>query len=300
MTNSRDRVYFYIDENLQLTDRTATVTIIYKEGGTEVRRSTMQLAQVHLLPVALRDNKGTIYMEQFEEYLDHYDPLDEHRSEQLYDGLEWAKQGTALADQTIEQLYGGSALGAGVTGTDAFESPALVINDGLAYTSFLIYRSETGQAGVNLNSVPQSAAWYCFNKNKRNTNGEIPTSYRRLPGILGAGDGYEERSNQSKWFLPGIRQMEDALTQYYQNYQEFQDYYYWSCSAGEAEGRGGSGQSSVRARATKVQPNGGYYESGGGSWIGQYAYELGNGGYAKRTEVLRIRAFRTDLNGYGY
>ena len=300
VTNSRDRIYFYIDENLTMADRTATVTVIYKEGGTEVRRSTMQLAQVHLLPVALRDNKGTIYMEQFEEYLDHYDPLDEHRSEQLYDGLEWAKQGTALADQTIEQLYGGSALGAGVTGTDAFESPALVINDGLAYTSFLIYRSETGQAGVNLNSVPQSAAWYCFNKNKRNTNGEIPTSYRRLPGILGAGDGYEERSNQSKWFLPGIRQMEDALTQYYQNYQEFQDYYYWSCSAGEAEGRGGSGQSSVRARATKVQPNGGYYESGGGSWIGQYAYELGNGGYAKRTEVLRIRAFRTDLNGYGY
>lgn len=300
VTNSRDRIYFYIDENLTMADRTATVTIIYKEGGMEVRRSTMQLAQVHLLPVALRDNKGTIYMEQFEEYLDHYDPLDEHRSEQLYDGLEWAKQGTALADQTIEQLYGGSALGAGVTGTDAFESPALVINDGLAYTSFLIYRSETGQAGVNLNSVPQSAAWYCFNKNKRNENGEIPTSYRYLRGVFGAGEGYEERSNQSKWFLPGIRQMEDALTQYYQNYREFQDYYYWSCSAGEAEGRGGSGQSSVRARATKVQPNGDYYESGGGSWEGQYAYELGNGGYARRTEVLRIRAFRTDLNGYGY
>ena len=39
----------YIDENLTMADRTATVTIIYKEGGTEVRRSTMQLAQVHLL-----------------------------------------------------------------------------------------------------------------------------------------------------------------------------------------------------------------------------------------------------------
>ena len=294
VTNSRDRIYFYIDENLTMADRTATVTIIYKEGGMEVRRSTMQLTQVHLLPVALRDNKGTIYMEQFEEYLDHYDPLDEHRSEQLYDGLEWAKQGTALADQTIDQLYRDRMWVVVWIGTNAYDDPALVINDGLAYTSFLIYRSDIGQAGVNLNSVPQSAAWYCFNKNKRNANGEIPYSYRSVS------NGYEEVENDSKWFLPGIRQMEDALTQYYQNYREFQDYYYWSCSAGEAEGRGGSGQSSVRARATKVQPNGDYYESGGGSWKGQYAYELGNGGYARRTEVLRIRAFRTDLNGYGY
>lgn len=294
VSNSRDRIYFYIDENLTLEDRTATVTVIYKEGGTEVRRSTMQLAQVHLLPVALRDNKGTIYMEQFEEYLDHYDPLDEHRSEQLYDGLEWAKQGTALADQTIEQLYE-TWFATPITSTK-YDSPALVINDGLAYTSFLIYRGDIGQAGVNLNSVPQSAAWYCFNKNKRNSKGEIPIGYdyRRVYGV------YHETTNDSKWFLPGIRQMEDALTQYYQNYREFQDYYYWSCSAGEAEGQDGSGQSSVRARATKVQPNGDYYKSGGGSWEGQYAYERGNGGYARRTEVLRIRAFRTDLNGYGY
>ena len=294
VTNSRDRIYFYIDENLTMADRTATVTVIYKEGGTEVRRSTMQLAQVHLLPVALRDNKGTIYMEQFEEYLDHYDPLDEHRTEQIYDGLEWAKQGTALADQTIDQLYRDRMWVVVWIGTNAYDDPALVINDGLAYTSFLIYRSDIGQAGVNLNSVPQSAAWYCFNKNKRNANGEIPYSYRSVS------NGYEEVENDSKWFLPGIRQMEDALTQYYQNYREFQDYYYWSCSAGEAEGQDGSGQSSVRARATKVQPNGDYYKSGGGSWEGQYAYERGNGGYARRTEVLRIRAFRVDLQPYDY
>ena len=95
--------------------------------------------------------------------------------------------------------------------------------------------------------------------------------------------------------------MEDALTQYYSIYPEFQSDFYWSCSAGEEEGET-SGQSPRRARATKVDVNGGYIESGGGGRDGwqKYAYELGNGGYALRTEKLRIRAFRIDDDAYSY
>ena len=290
VTNSRDRIYFYIDENLTMADRTATVTVIYKEGGTEVRRSTMQLAQVHLLPVALRDNKGTIYMEQFEEYLDHYDPLDEHRTEQIYDGLEWAKQGTALANQTIENLYRDRSWIIVWVGTNAYDNPALVINDGLAYTSFLIYRSEIGQAGVNLNSVPQSAAWYCFNKNKRDANGEIPYSYRSVS------NGYEEVENDSKWYLPAVRQMEYALEYFYLTIPEFQENYYWSASAAfEYYGWPISyaREDADRARAVMIDQNGNHMESNDESFYP-------NGGNALRTEVLRIRAFRVDLQPYDY
>lgn len=286
--NSRDRVYFYIDENLQLTDRTATVTLIYKENGAEVSRRTVEIGQVHLLPVTLRDNQGTIYMEQYEEYLDHYDPLDEHQTDQIYNGLPWAEAGSTLANQTIEQLYENWWLSA-VTST-AYDDPFLVINDGLPYSSFIIYRADQGQ--MTLNEQPLSAAQYCHNKNKRNQNGIVPAEYQSHGYAITVGNNtYEEKSNEAKWFLPGIRQMEDALTQYYTTYREFQSEYYWSCSAGERDG-GTSGQDGTRARATKVNSDGSYVESGGnGHW-----YERGMGGYAKRTEVLRIRAFRIDLN----
>lgn len=293
--NSRDRIYFYIDENLSTTEnRRATVTLIYKENGTEIKRRAVVLEQVHLLSVNMRDG-GTLYMEQYEEYLDHYDPLDEYSTDQVYTGLPWAEQNSDLNGLTVERLYGDHVNVLGVNyPTDPYDPPGQIFNDGHPYTSFIIFRS--GQGLMNLNGKPRSAFEYCYNRNKRSDNGVIATSYisRRTGGLVGD-RVYEEENNESKWFLPGIRQMEDALTQYYTVFGEFQDNYYWSASAGERE-NGSSGQSSVRARATKVLPDGSYANSGGGDGKGadHYAYELGNGGYALRTTSLRIRAFRVD------
>lgn len=288
--DSRDRVYFYLDENLALQDRSATVTMIYKENGVEKRRRTLLLEQAHLLPVAMRDG-GTLYMEQYEEYLDHYDPLDEYATDQIYDGLPWADLNSGLEDFEVEQLYE-TWFATPITST-AYDPPGQVFNDGYPYTSFVIYRSNQGV--MTLNDRPRSAFEYCFNRNKRNMDGTIDMQYDYKSWY----DAYLEVTNGSKWFLPGIRQMEDALTQYYTTFGEFQTDYYWSSSAGEREG-GTSGQSTTRARATKVDLNDptGYAQSGGGGRDGwqKYAYEYDRGGYALRTEVLRIRAFRIDLN----
>lgn len=288
--DSRDRVYFYLDENLALQDRSATVTMIYKENGVEKRRRTLLLEQAHLLPVAMRDG-GTLYMEQYEEYLDHYDPLDEYATDQIYDGLPWADLNSGLEDFEVEQLYE-TWFATPITST-AYDPPGQVFNDGYPYTSFVIYRSNQGV--MTLNDRPRSAFEYCFNRNKRNMDGTIDMQYDYKSWY----DAYLEVTNGSKWFLPGIRQMEDALTQYYTTFGEFQTDYYWSSSAGEREG-GTSGQSTTRARATKVDLNDptGYAQSGGGGRDGwqKYAYEYDRGGYALRTEELRIRAFRIDLN----
>ena len=282
--NSRDRVYFYLDENLLREDRTATVTLIYKEKGKEVKRRTLEISQTHLLPVQLRDGKGTIYMEQYEEYLDHYDPLDEHRTDQIYNGLPWAKENSSLWNKTIDRLYqiefGGAVY-------KPYDEPQLIINDGLPYTSFIIYLSGD-QGRMDLNSQPQSALQYCHNKNKRTEDGMVPSDYGKT--IWGY---YWEKSNSAKWFLPGIRQMEDALTEYYTTFGEFQDSYYWSCSAGEADGDD-DGQNPTFARATKVNPDGSYVESGG------KLEEYPKSGYAARNWPLRIRAFRIDLKKVDY
>lgn len=294
---TRDRVYFYIDENLELKDREAIVTLIYKENGTEKKRRTITIGQTHLLPIITQNGK-TIYMEQYEEYLDHYDPLDEHRTEQIYDGLPWAKENTGLDNDNIEQLYSDHITILGVTyPLQQYENVGQIYFDGYPYTSFIIYRAE--QMIMHLNAQPRSAFEYCYNRNKRNDNGTLNLSYiqRKTGGLVGD-DVYEEDINESKWFLPGIRQMEDALKAYYTTYREFQEKFYWSSSAGE-RANGSSGQNPQRARATKVDlthPSG-YAQSGGGDGKGwqKYAYEYGNGGYTLRTQPLRIRAFRVDL-----
>lgn len=302
--SNRDRVYFYIDENLDDNDRDAIVTLIYKENGEEVKRRTLKLTQVHLLPVILQDNKGTIYMEQFEEYLDYYDPLEEYSTEQVYTGLPWALEGTPLSSQIVEYLV--KKWSGIVWEREWYDNPFLVINDGLPYSSFVIFRSNQGK--MSLNDVPQSAVQYCYNKNKRSENGLINVSYETHSTVF-YGTVYEETANDAKWFLPGIRQMEDALTQYYSIYSEFQNYYYWSISAAEEWGKT-DGQQRDYARATRVDlgEEGGYAQSGGNRSGGtpylfkghEYGSSNGGGGYAPRTQELRIRAFRVDKEPYDY
>ena len=287
--NSRDRVYFYLGENLSTVDnRSATVTFIYKENGVEQKRRTMTLEQVHLLPVHVTDGDEDywIYMEQFEEYTDHYDPLDEHRTEMIYDGLPWANSGTTLANTEVPQL--------GDNNGNDYNEPQMNIHNGYEYTGFVI--DQQGQESMTLNEVPLSAFQYCFNKNIRGNDNYVPMDYYYNDSWLIWERGWRMRSNDSKWFLPGIRQMERALTQYYTTYPEFQEDYYWSSSAGESFSNwtgDPNGQADDKARATKAKADGGYEESGNGD-------DYPNGGYADRTESLRIRAFRIDLNPASY
>ena len=201
-------------------------------------------------------------MEQYEEYLDHYDPLDKYNTEQIYTGLEWGLDG-----EWIRSWGDGAAQNNYV--------------QGLAYTNQIV--SDAGQTVMNLNGTPRSAAEYCYNKNKREADGSIlDGSYILLPPSW-------EPDNR-KYFLPGIRQMEDALTQYYQTFREFQDNFYWSSAAGKGLL---SGQDWDRARATKVNADGTYVESA-------YGNDYPDGGATPRTGVyLRIRAFRSDLEPLG-
>lgn len=275
--NTRDRVYFYIDENLELVDREAIVTLIYKENGTEKKRRTITIGQTHFLPVEIQEDykwnetspimtstfsrNVTIYMEQYEEYLDHYDPLDEHSTEHIYVGLPWGCVGVPIPQQNI-YLFTGS-LGVIKYYSDLECSHNWYL--GLQYTNTII--SEAGQGIMTMNDVPRSAAEYCYNRNKRNSDGTV---------------------SNGKYFLPGIRQMEKSLTLYYTSFPEFQTDFYWSSAASERIG-GESGQNTEFARATKIRTDGTYIESGGED------DEYPKSGRAKRTEKLRIRAFRVDL-----
>lgn len=296
--NSRDRIYFYLDENLTLQDRSATVTLIYKENGVEKMRRTLQIVQVHLLPITYynEDEKRdeTIYMEQYEEYLDHYDPLDEFVTDQIYEGLPWIDDGSTdgkdYTETDIPTLY---------TGTGAFDGavaePQRVYYEGLQYTDYIVRL--TKHLTTTLNDKPAAAFEYCYNKNKRQQDGTIPSPIKHYVGLF-TDYWYQENNSYSlKWFLPGIRQMEEALTEKYSTYTEFQEELYWSVSAGAIDKNPGTAvayvvQDATHARATGIDGEGNYVESNGSKDNAV--------GYIGRTKSCRIRAFRVDLDRVNY
>lgn len=255
--NSRDRVYFYIDENLSDSkDRSAIVHMEYYENGQPVGTRNLEIKQTHFVCVDV-SNGTKIYMEQIEEYLNHYDPLDEFVTEHIYKGLEWG-----LNNIRIDSYLDGWSL---ILPFDNYYH-------GWEFTNQIVSNENLGV--YNLNTSPKSAIEYCYNRNKRNSDGSVP-------------------NGSKKYFLPGITQMEDALSQYYTSFREFQNNLYWSSAAGKGALQGNI-QDRTRARATKIDENGNYV---GSSEKDQDKYENG-GGSVPRIEVddVRIRAFRVDLN----
>lgn len=295
----RDRIYFYLDENLNpaLVDREATVTLVYKENGVEMNRRTLLIRQTHLVPVTREPYEGestpspsVIYMEAYEEYLEHYDPLNEFTTGQIYDGLQWAPTlyGTEILDIENENEFYNN------------------YRSGWAYTSYIAGRY-LDMPGIILDSELVSAFQYCSNRNKRSNDGTLPREYTVNTNWLGRETDVTMTSSRTKWFLPGIRDMENALTEYYPVYPEFQGNFYWSSASGQERHDiiVWEWQQDVNyARGTKVvNPEAAnrddrYAHSGANDY---YTDNNGTLGKASRRNVeMRIRAFRIDLQRASY
>lgn len=276
--NHRDRIYFYIDENLEVwkigdsrdnRTRTATIKLTYFENGVEKGSRELVLEQSKLLQVPVGNDKY-IYIEAYEEYLSHGDPLDEYANSLVYTGLPWGANGISIGENCSENYW-----------------------DGLKFTQKIITHDKP-LSELTLNTRPDTAAGYCFIKNKRDDNmGSV---------------------SNPKWYLPGIRELETILKYYYLEYTEFQNYYYWSSAAGLTARYWGwpikewsnTGENAAHARATKayITENNSfaYYPSSVGDdgnsterpRFDQAGGHAGNSGRALRTEVLRIRAARID------
>lgn len=206
---SRSRVYFYIDENVtpdaagNINDRVATIDIVYENSLGDRRVRELEIEQRGLLRVQGSRN-GTIdtYMEYYEEYLEHFDPLDDHiQPGELYEGLAWGLDGVKTSDG-----YSNSTNIYSLTNGNSFGMTQWVIN-------------RNGAVSMNTvklfnESSPATAFHYCYGKNKRTNNGLVP-------------------SITTGWYMPGISELEVALVQYYSTFNDFQGNLYWSCSAGK-------------------------------------------------------------------
>lgn len=277
---NRSRVYFYIDENVAIINDnldpapTREAQICISSGDV---KKYVTLRQPGLKKVVFKktnrewgrnyEYQYTLYIEEYEEYTDYYDPLDVHNNTNtMYEGLPWGASGESIGGAT-DSDYDSDVYINGPKKTNQ------VLNHGVSDRKYT--------------TKPLTAAEYCNNKNKRNANGSTNTS----GGI---------------WYLPAISELEAILTTYYSTFTEFQNYYYWSAAPGKHKTTAISVVESIDyARATKVIKNGNsftYAESYDSDWIG-YAWADRNdygcmweshasnkGGYARRTQPLRIRA----------
>ncbi len=278
---SRSRIYFYIDENVPTSNdvsedeygpRTATIDVDYYQrdkNTNEVRDHrtfTLDIEQRALLKVSgYRNGTVNTWMEYYEEYLEHNDPLDKHESPgELYSGLPWGFNGVDVIYRNILNPNGFN----NPTGTSNYYQVYLT-NEAFAMTQWAINRN--GSASLNTvklfnDKEPASAFHYCYGKNKRNTNGTAAVS------------------GNKGWYMPGISELEVALVNYYSLFTFFRQNLYWSASAANEGAYEWVGSTATTyARATGVKLN--------GTTIDYTQSSSGQDGYQRRTNVNRIRAF---------
>lgn len=293
-----ERIYFYIDENVpdgvnikngeEVPSREATLRITYTEAGDNPRAHTRDILvrQAGMLPVEFKSNDRrvyTFYIEYYEEYLSHYDGKDKYND--TYDGLDWGFTGIMT----------------GLGGTDGNK----YIKYGWRNTMQIMQKFRENITNdkweMMLNDKPRGAAEYCYNKNKRNES--------------------TKRVDACHWFQPCISEMEQAMTKYYGTFHVFQNEWYWSSNPGPWGENGGStanltwtGEEPYYARAVKMNYAPGtqgadangyvhatseadkpYAKDENGKWDTPYTGTMGvsqegEGGYARRNLVFRIRA----------
>ena len=276
---SRSRVYFYIDENVPASndvnttdptapnyygDRYVTVDVNYKRYSkstgelVEERDYTLDIEQRALLKVSGTHSSGNTvpdtWMEYYEEYLDHNDPLDKHEMPgEYYTGLKWWQ----VDGVNMYNLFGRNEHDAIFVKTQAFTATQTAVNNQGGLASIHLYNT----------SEPASAFHYCYGKNKRNSDGSAAVSTTK------------------GWYMPGIRELEQALVTYYDKFEMIRNSYYWSASAATRGLVTGDTQNQY-ARATRVTLN-----ATTGTPI--YAESKNNGepGYQRRNLHNRIRAF---------
>ncbi len=312
-THNRDRIYFYIDENASTKGRMAVINVTYKASADDPapRERTIEFEQAGLLPFTY--NNTTYYMESYEEYDEHYDPLDGHGPSPWYQpaGIPWAAEGSpqnkkAFSDGTLS----------GMNQKNMRWSPFDVINgsDGQTICQYIMGIKEysgysLSSQHINLLEIypktsPSTAIGVACSKNKKNSNFSNQALY---------------------WFLPTIEQLGAMMKSWYNVYPSFKELFYWSANparnpnltmSGLVKGR----ENPERARATKLDANnnilpsdyvyerldtqGWGYPSGtnndelikdyfGGKYSTQRLNYEEDGGRTLRTQPLRVRAIRT-------
>lgn len=189
------------------------------------------------------DGKDCYYIEHEEEYLHNFDAEDNFTHNKTeFEGMEWGLYNTQLSFQhdalyfesdwdfissIIQYIKNNAKVNpvydfyiekhdrplssrAAMYNYEGFTLFERVVNNlnGANSTGYVDLKKRGNIKVLGLDQNPESAVEYCYNRNKRNSEGEVSTI---------------------NWYLPAIDEMEEIMMEGYGYFDVFQDKFYWSC-----------------------------------------------------------------------
>lgn len=264
------RIWLYFDENPNHYDKTIpgsqmyrdiSVTVDYfaedntSETATDSQKITfrqMNLWRLWTYKDEAKTQKNRYYdIEYHEEYLYNYASDDNYGKRD--DGMAWGLDGDNSVDLSeyydayyvdgnfSDEIATTLVSWAGLNPvydfylprdfTTSLQKEHLTSHEyaGLKFTNQIAYRAGISEniSGLVLNADAKSAVEYCLNKNKRNDGGKITITRKQERNQAPV-----YSSDDVKWYLPSIDEIEDIVISGYQDFEVFQDKFYWSSQPG--------------------------------------------------------------------
>lgn len=220
LSGANQTLWIYVDENTDTKSRAAIVRVSYDGVNKDYK-----IVQNGLYLVTSADEQRTYYIEQYEEYLYNYDAEDSY-GQTMEEGMSWGLPNVQLSNEHrsftnsrgnsswnnylnnnilpsydfyIEKHDGTLAAAAGATKVHSYA--------GQHFTEDIVKKSKNGVSNLTMDQQASGAVEYCYNRNKRNSDGSITK-------IL--------------WYLPSADELEEFIVPAYASFEEFQDNYYWT------------------------------------------------------------------------
>ena len=217
LTTDNQTLWIYVDENTETKSRAAIVRITYDGESKDYK-----IVQNGLFEVKSPDGERTYYIEQYEEYLYNYDAEDDY-GQTKDEGMVWGLDGVQLSNEhdSFECNETNNQWTTYINNNprkydfyiekhDSFATAegGYVHNfAGQHFTEDIYKKSNGGVKALTMDQQPSGAVEYCYNRNKRNSDGSI---------------------TKVQWYLPSADELEDFIVTAYASFKEFQDNYYWT------------------------------------------------------------------------
>ena len=221
LSGANQTLWIYVDENTTTVSRAAIVRVSYNGVDKDYK-----IVQHGLFEVTSTDGKRTYYIEQYEEYLYNYDAEDSY-GQTKQEGMPWGLENTQLSSE--HESFTINETNSAWTGW-VDEHPNILTYDfyikkhddslatasgakkireyaGQEFTAEIFTKSKGGVKVLTMADQASGAVEYCYNRNKRDENGNVV---------------------KVEWYLPSADELEDFIVPAYASFEEFQNNYYWT------------------------------------------------------------------------
>lgn len=225
LTGDNQTVWIYVDENTDTKSRAAVVRVSYQGVDKD-----FTIVQHGLYKVTGADSRRDYYIEQYEEYLYNYDAEDSY-GQTKDEGMPWGLNTVQLSHIHDSFICNetNSAWTTYITNnpikydfyiekhdddndsSDEYTKDGGTLHNyaGWDFTKEIAENSNAGFTKLTLAETANSAVEYCYNRNKRQTDGTI-------------------KEEDIVWYLPSADELEDFIVPAYSTFEEFQNNYYWT------------------------------------------------------------------------